>query len=146
MYAFKGMNNIFYPEVFKEYAKLRGYNPIIIDAWATREAVPEFFQKLKKNGDADSDYIIYGYSLGVQSGREAIYKGAKPVEFVAVGPYSELKGIDKLPVSTVIYGDASSGHYGILKDQDGKPITHDKIMYHVLTLEKEKYNVKGNSM
>lgn len=146
MYAFKGMNNIFYADAFIEYAKLRGYTPVIIDAWATKDAVPEFFQKLKKNKDEDREYIIYGYSLGVQSGRESIKKGARPIQFIAVGPYSELKGIDKLPVMTIIYGDSSSGRYGIMKDDSGKPITHDKIMNHVLKLERERYNEKGNSM
>jgi len=140
MYGLKGMNNIFYSDVFIEYAKLRGYEPVIIEQWSVNNAKQELLQKIKGNGD--HEYIIYGYSLGVQTGREAIYAGAKPIEFVAVGPYSEVHSVDKLPVKTVIYGDTSSGRYGISKDEKGKPVVHSRIMHHVLKLEKDKHDKK----
>ena len=119
---------------------MRGYEPVIIEQWSVNNAKQELLQKIKDNGD--HEYIIYGYSLGVQTGREAIYAGAKPIEFVAVGPYSEVHSVDKLPVKTVIYGDTSSGRYGTSKDEKGKSVVHSRIMHHVLKLEKDKHDKK----
>lgn len=137
MYGFKGMNGLFDTKAFEQYARIRGYKPVIIKAWPTNSAIYEF---TKYHKPKDNNYIIYGYSLGVQTGRNLILKGYRPKEFVAVGPYFKVVNIDKLPVKTTIYGDASSiPKYPYLKyPKTKKPVNHGDIMKQVLYVQKEK--------
>lgn len=139
MYAFIGMNYIFYRKEFIEYAKLNYAVPVIMKNWKTSPAIVEF----KKRFDPNYPYSFYGYSWGVQPARDLIlYHKYRPERFIAVGPYykvTRMNLIDKTGVRVLIYGDASSGPtFKVYKNEKGRPISHDKIMEHVLYLEELK--------
>jgi len=100
MLGFKGVDGAFDQKAFEAHARALGYEPKVITAWNTKEAVAEANKAIKGNA---GPYAVYGFSLGAQSARDfAASAGTKPEQVVTVGAYKDAR---------LDFGDTKVQHY-----------------------------------